>query len=84
MGGNGCGWVCMGAVGCRRTNTQQNKVSRSKNDQTGDVFFLYGRGNFPERHVFKDQSQRCENACKCILLGLDGRSRMRGHGGTGE
>ena len=35
MGANGCGWVSMGAVGYRGTNTQQNKVSRGKMDEKG-------------------------------------------------
>ena len=52
MGANGCEWGFMGVAGCRGTDTQQNKVSRGKNRQTGHVFWFYGRGNFPERHVF--------------------------------
>ena len=35
VGANGCGWVSMGAVGYRGTNTQQNKVSRGKMGKQG-------------------------------------------------
>ena len=37
MDANGCGWVFMGAVGCRGTKAQQNKVKREINDKQ-DMF----------------------------------------------
>ena len=49
MGANGCEWGFMGVAGCRGTDTQQNKVSRGKNRQTGgeispNVMFFLDQG----------------------------------------
>ena len=35
MDTNGCRWVCMGVLGCRDTQLQQNEGMRDKIGQTG-------------------------------------------------
>ena len=37
MSADVCGGVCMGALGCRGTGGQENKVSRGENGPTGCV-----------------------------------------------
>ena len=71
-GYNGCGWVCMGALGCRGHGAHKNKASRGYLGPKRAGFGFYGRGNFPGHHVFSDQAKSGTDARRWILCGLHG------------
>ena len=51
VGADGCAWVCMGALGCRGTGGQENKVGRRRNEQTGCVSQCVAPDKKAESHL---------------------------------
>ena len=56
MGVNGCGWVQMGAEGCRVTGGQENKANMSIYYYVGHGFRPYGREISPKSHIHEMQT----------------------------
>ena len=81
MGADGCGWVRIGAFGCRGYSVHKNKTSRGKNGHAGHVCYPYGRGNFPERHVLQKISKRDTDGSGWVRMGSHGCSGMYLQGG---
>ena len=51
VGADGCAWVYMGALGCRGTGGQENKVGRRRNEQTGCVSQCVAPDKKAESHL---------------------------------
>ena len=83
-GGNmdmyGCLWVRMSVLGCRGMEIPPNKVNRGPGGRSGHVCSPYGRGNFPEHHVWRGYACKGKDGCawaKMMVDGCNGMHRQR-------
>ena len=81
IGGNGCIWVCMDALGRRGHGEHKNKAIRGHLGSRKPGFGIYGRGNFPGHDVLGGLTKSVKDGCRWAKIGVDGFSRAWGHGG---
>ena len=81
MGANGCEWVLMGALGCRKGKEHKNKASRGHLWSCRPGFGRYGRGNFPEHDVFWRLPKMFKYGCRGVKMVEEGCNGAHVHGG---
>ena len=79
-GANGCGWVCMGALGHGGHGEHKNKASGVHLGSCRSGFKRYGRGNFPEHDVLWVLPKMLKNECGLVQIGSDGYNKVYSHG----
>lgn len=80
MGVDGCGWVSMGAVGCRGTGGHKNKTIRDKNGRTGRCFGAMAGEISPNIMFYDVKAQRDTDGCRWVTMGVDRCNRVYDYG----
>ena len=75
-GGNGCGWVQVGALGRRGHGGHKKQGKRGHLWSQRREFGCYGRGNFPGHHVLEKYEKTCMNHSKWVCMGEYGWGRV--------
>ena len=71
-GGNGCGWVHVGALGRRGHGGHEKQVIGGILGSRRSGFGCYGRGNFPGHHVLVCVGKNGVDGCRWVQSVLDG------------
>ena len=69
---NGCGWVCMGALGCRAHGETCKQDKKSQKWSCRVYFRPYGRGNFPGHHVLAIKAKGSKDTSGWVQMGSSG------------
>ena len=75
-GGNGCGWVQVGALGRRGHGGHNKQGKRGHLWSQRREFGCYGRGNFPGHNVLEKYEKACMNHSKWVCMGEYGWGRV--------
>ena len=85
VGADGCAWVCMGALGCRGTGGQENKVAVGEMNKQGAFHNVWHRTKKQKVTCTNNKKHTHKTGCVCrSMYGVDGRSGTTGCGGTRE
>ena len=80
MGADGCIWVCMGVVGHKDTNAQENRPARDTNGLTGYDSRPCMAGKFPQkRHICVGRHKGVRRDSGGWGMGLHGFGGMHIH-----
>ena len=81
MGVNRCGWVCMGAMGCRGTGAHKNKTNRDINGCAGHDLDHIWPGKIPRTSCFVGFAKNGQNGCRWVIMDEYGCDGGYAHGG---